>query len=57
LIFYGSFRFLIEFIRVPDSHLGYLAFECLTLGQALSLPMIFIGLYIFYQSYYVKGQT
>jgi len=57
LIFYGSFRFIIEFIRMPDSHLGYFAFEWLTMGQILSFPMIFIGLYIFYKSYYVKGQT
>ena len=57
LIFYGGFRFIIEFIRVPDTHLGYLAFEWLTMGQILSFPMIFIGLYIFYKSYYVKGQT
>ena len=57
LIFYGAFRFIIEFIRVPDSHLGYLAFEWLTMGQALSLPMILIGLYLFYKSYYIKGQS
>ncbi len=41
---YGTFRFAIEFIRVPDAHLGYLAFDWLTMGQALSLPMIIAGL-------------
>jgi len=52
LIFYGFFRFIIEFIRVPDSQIGYLAFEWLTMGQLLSFPMFVIGLYLFYRSYY-----
>ena len=43
LAFYGIFRFLVEFVRVPDSHLGYLAFGWLTMGQILSLPMIVCG--------------
>ena len=47
---YGSFRFIIEFIRMPDSHIGYLAFSWLTTGQLLSLPMIFIGVYLFYKA-------
>jgi phosphatidylglycerol:prolipoprotein diacylglycerol transferase len=55
LIFYGTFRFIIEFIRVPDSHIGYLALNWLTVGQLLSLPMILVGLYLFYKSYYLKG--
>lgn len=44
LFFYGAFRFLVEFVRVPDDHLGYLAFGWLTMGQVLSLPMILAGL-------------
>jgi hypothetical protein len=44
LIFYGAFRFIIEFVRVPDVQLGYLAFEWLTMGQLLSLPMIILGI-------------
>ena len=55
LIFYGTFRFIIEFIRVPDSHIGYLALNWLTIGQLLSLPMILVGLYLLYKSYYLKG--
>lgn len=47
LIFYGSFRFLVEFVRLPDEHLGYLAFGWLTMGQVLSLPMIVAGIVIF----------
>lgn len=50
LIFYGLFRFAIEFVRVPDVQLGYLAFEWLTMGQLLSLPMIILGLYLLLKS-------
>ena len=57
LIFYGTFRFIIEFIRVPDSHLGYMALDWITMGQLLSLPMILVGLYMFYKSYYLKGRS
>lgn len=41
---YGLFRFIVEFVRVPDAQLGYLAFEWLTMGQVLCLPMIFGGI-------------
>ncbi len=44
LTLYGSFRFLMEFIRLPDPQIGYLAWGWLTMGQALSAPMILIGL-------------
>ncbi|WP_456415571.1 prolipoprotein diacylglyceryl transferase [Thiolapillus sp.] len=44
LIGYGSFRFLIEFVRMPDVQLGYLAGGWLTMGQLLSLPMIIVGM-------------
>ena len=56
-IFYGIFRFIIEFIRAPDSHIGYLAFEWLTMGQLLSFPMVLVGLFVFYKSYYIKRQS
>jgi hypothetical protein len=32
-LFYGIFRFIVEFVRVPDAQLGYLAFGWLTMGQ------------------------
>tara|TARA_B100000953_G_scaffold293364_1_gene281778 strand:- start:461 stop:871 length:411 start_codon:yes stop_codon:yes gene_type:complete len=50
LIFYGLFRFIIEFVRTPDAQIGYLAFDWLTMGQILSLPMILFGIYIFHKS-------
>jgi len=43
LLGYGVFRFAVEFFRLPDAHLGYLAFGWLTMGQVLSLPMILGG--------------
>ena len=43
LMGYGVFRFLVEFVRVPDSHLGYLALDWVTMGQLLTLPMIIGG--------------
>lgn len=41
---YGVFRFIVEFVREPDAQLGYLAFDWLTMGQVLSLPMIAGGI-------------
>ncbi|MDD5215448.1 MAG: prolipoprotein diacylglyceryl transferase [Methylococcales bacterium] len=40
---YGCFRFFVEFYRLPDAHLGYLALDWVTMGQILSTPMIVIG--------------
>jgi phosphatidylglycerol:prolipoprotein diacylglycerol transferase len=44
LALYGLFRFLVEFVRVPDADIGYIAFGWLTMGQILSLPVLFTGL-------------
>lgn len=43
LILYGTFRSLVELVRVPDAHIGYLAWDWLTMGQLLSLPMLLTG--------------
>jgi len=43
LLVYGAFRFIVEFYRVPDAHLDYLALGWVTMGQVLSLPMIGLG--------------
>ena len=50
LIFYGLIRFIIEFYRQPDSHLGYIAFDSLSMGQLLCIPMILIGFLILFYS-------
>lgn len=44
LIVYGSFRFLIEFVREPDVQLGYLWGGWLTMGQLLSVPLVLVGI-------------
>ncbi|WP_417229380.1 prolipoprotein diacylglyceryl transferase [Thermophilibacter sp.] len=45
LALYGVFRFLVEFVRVPDAQLGYL-FGPITMGQLLSLPLVLLGIVI-----------
>ena len=51
LVFYGSFRFIVEFVRLPDEQLGYLAFDWVTMGQVLSTPMILLGAALMYLAY------
>ena len=47
IFFYGCFRFGLEFVREPDSQLvGFAAATGLHMGQWLSLPMIFGGLFL-----------
>ena len=43
LVLYGVFRFLIEFVRVPDAQLGYLLGP-ITMGQLLSAPLVVAGI-------------
>ena len=44
LLLYGVFRFLVEFVRLPDPQLGFIAFGWLTMGMLLTLPMIAVGI-------------
>ncbi len=44
VLLYGVFRSAVEFVREPDSHIGYLAWGWVTKGQVLSLPMIMLGI-------------
>ena len=47
ILFYGLFRFAVEFVREPDAQLaGFAASTGLHMGQWLSLPMIAGGLYL-----------
>ena len=57
LFFYGCFRFFVEFFRMPDAHLGYLALDWLTMGQILSLPMILIGSTLILVAYKPKNRS
>ncbi len=43
-LLYGAFRIAVEFVREPDDHLGFLAFDWLTMGMLLSVPLVVTGL-------------
>ena len=47
IILYSLFRFLIEFTRSPDPHLGLVFFK-LSMGQVLSVLFVCSGLFLFY---------
>ena len=49
LTLYGSFRLLVENFRQPDEQIG-LFFDKITMGQALSLPLVFFGIAIVFLS-------
>ena len=51
LLGYGVFRSAVEFVRVPDVQLGYLALGWLTMGQILSIPLIVAGLVLLWLAY------
>jgi phosphatidylglycerol:prolipoprotein diacylglycerol transferase len=40
---YGIFRFIVEYFREPDEHLGLVGFGHFSMGQMLCLPMILFG--------------
>jgi len=48
---YGIYRFIVEFFREPDGHLGFIAMDWLTMGQLLSVPMIVIGGLLLFLAY------
>ena len=48
LIFYSLFRFLIEFLRVPDAQIGYLILN-LSMGQIISVLFLSFGVYLFFK--------
>tara|TARA_B100000900_G_scaffold371705_1_gene351120 strand:- start:347 stop:1129 length:783 start_codon:yes stop_codon:yes gene_type:complete len=56
LVFYSFFRFLIEFLRVPDEQLGYLIFD-LSMGQILSVIFFSFGAYLIFIKYEIKNKS
>lgn len=48
LMGYAVARIIVEFFRVPDPQLGYLAFNWLTMGQLLSIPMLLLGIFVWW---------
>lgn len=55
LIFYGLFRYSVEFVREPDQTQGFVLGDFLTMGQALSLPMILFGLALLWYAKHNKA--
>jgi phosphatidylglycerol:prolipoprotein diacylglycerol transferase len=51
LAVYGMARFGVEFVRLPDAHIGYMAWGWLTRGQVLSAPMIIGGILLIMLAY------
>ena len=56
LICYSIFRFIIEFLRVPDEQVGYLLFN-LTMGQIISCIFFLIGIYLTIVRYENKKES
>ncbi|UDG81590.1 Prolipoprotein diacylglyceryl transferase [Candidatus Profftia lariciata] len=50
LIGYGVLRILVEFFREPDIQIG-LFYNCISMGQILSIPMIISGIFIIIWAY------
>ena len=50
LIHYGWIRFVLEFFREPDAHIGFVWFDCLSMGQCLCLTMLMSGLVWLYRN-------
>jgi len=55
IILYSIFRFFIEFIREPDSHIGLVIFN-ISLGQIISIIFLIAGTILFYSKYVSKKQ-
>ena len=51
LVGYGCFRFVAEFFREPDAHIGFIGGEWLSMGMLLSLPMVLAGVIIMTVAY------
>ena len=56
LFLYSTFRFIIEFFRVPDEQLGYIIYN-LTMGQSISLIFFIIGIYLISKNYEKKEKN
>jgi phosphatidylglycerol:prolipoprotein diacylglycerol transferase len=54
LVGYGSLRFIVEFFREPDAHLGLLSLG-LSMGQWLCVPMLVAGLALWWRAFASAG--
>lgn len=54
---FGVFRFINEFFRQPDAHLGFVAFDWMTMGQILSIPLVILGIVLMKLAYSSQSQS
>lgn len=57
LMSYGGVRFLIEFTRQPDSHLGLVFLNFFSMGQLLCIGMILVGALLFFYRWSVAKKV
>ena len=50
LVGYAIARIIVEFVRIPDSQIGYLLGDWLTMGMVLSIPVILVGIWGMWRS-------
>lgn len=56
LLGYGTFRFIVEFFREPDAHLGFVALNFFSMGQMLCIPMLAFGGFLLWRSHEGRSQ-
>ncbi len=56
LLGYGCFRFIVEFFREPDAHIGLYQMG-LSQGQLLCMPMIVLGIWLIVRAYTRKSAS
>ena len=51
MVLYSLARITVEFWRIPDEHINYLAGGWFTMGMLLTLPMLLVGLTLMFMAY------
>ncbi|MCB1668100.1 MAG: prolipoprotein diacylglyceryl transferase [Pseudomonadales bacterium] len=57
LVFYSIFRFCVEFVREPDSHIGFDLLGWMTRGQLLCVPMFILGGSLLIWAYFLNSKV
>jgi phosphatidylglycerol:prolipoprotein diacylglycerol transferase len=54
LTLYGVFRILVEFVREPDTQLGFIV-GSITMGQMLTIPVLLAGVWLLWRTLGGRG--
>lgn len=54
VVLYATFRFIVEFFREPDAHIGFVAFDYFSMGQLLSFPLWAMGFSMLTYAYWPR---